>query len=227
MLLFYISILVVLKRTLWPGPLLGPQPQFKDLWLGCDEWGCWPRLANAICCERGQTLTLPSNTQPLIYTWLESAPLPSCWKCLWSFSVSVIRNTATGPCIHSARVRWRSQAGEEKKKNDKVMLPPGAEWIHKGCMSGAHSSRLSQALQRHRIDCRRSSHREQRVFEGGGQGAPGAEVTREEEEVFFSPLRDGIYLKYSSPTEASFTCSITGRDGVKAQRRGSVLKCEN
>lgn len=33
------------------------------------------------------------------------------------------------------------------------------------------------------------------MFEGGGQGAPGAEVTREEEEAFY-PLRDEIYLKY-------------------------------
>lgn len=43
-----------------------------------DEWGCWPTLAKAICCERGQTFTLPSNIQQLIYTSLESAALPSC-----------------------------------------------------------------------------------------------------------------------------------------------------
>lgn len=34
-------------------------------------------------------------------------------------------------------------------------------------------------------------------------------------------------MHYSSPTEASFTCSVAGRDGVKGQRRGSALKCEN
>lgn len=112
-----------------------------------DEWGCWPRLAKAICCERGQTFTLPSNIQQLIYTTLESAPLPSCWNYLWSYSVSVRRNMRTGPHIHPTEVGWRRPTCDGKKKWQGNVTSCG--WMNtqrNASMSGAHSSCLWLSL---------------------------------------------------------------------------------
>lgn len=85
MLLFFFTHKYIchIGKHLPRGRLLGPQPRFKikgsteAAALVGDEWGCWPRLAKAICCE----------TRADIYSAIKhpAADLNIAAKCCTSF----------------------------------------------------------------------------------------------------------------------------------------------